>query len=137
MEEKIKDARLTPDTAGKTRSDTTESRSDASLTAQSICTPIGIPPEGKRSEIGSESHITPILDEARLWAAHADLIASIPAEDRAAVKLGILEDYISAGIRQGKPMTTLFLLACLGISIANNDRPFYDGIRNALSYQKS
>ena len=130
MEEKTKDARLTPDTTGKTRS-------DASLTARSVYTPIGIPPEDKRPQNASESHITPILDEARLWAAHADLIASIPAEDRAAVKLGILEDYISAGIRQGKPMSTLFLLACLGISIANNDRQFYDGIRNALSYQKS
>ncbi len=65
MESKIKDARLTPDTAGKTRS-------DASLTARSICTPIGIPPEEKRSENGSESHITPTLDESRLWKAEID-----------------------------------------------------------------
>ena len=137
MESKIKDARHLPDSTEKTRSDTPESRSDSSLTARSICTPIGIPPENKRPQNASESHTTPILDEARLWAAHADLIAALPVEDRTAVQLGILEEYISAGITQGKPMTTLFLLACLGISIANNDRQFYDGIRRALSHQKS
>lgn len=133
MESKIKESRHLPD--GTTEADKNVCLTDEnhSVNARSVYTPIGIPPEDKRSEIGSESHVTPMLDEARLWAAHADLIASLPVEDRTAVQLGILEEYISAGIRQGKPLTTLFLLACLGISIANNDRQFFEDIRRAYT----
>ena len=116
--------------------DTTPRHETASLTARNTLDPIGIPLENKRSQNANTSHLTPVLDEVRLWADHADLIAALPEADRTAVQLGILEEYITAGIRQGKPMITLFLLACLGISIANNDRPFYDGIRNELSHQE-
>ncbi len=107
------------------------------LTSRSSCTPIEIPPGSKSPHNANTSHMPPVLDESKLWADHADLIASLPEEDRSFVQLGILSGYIEQGIKAGKPLGIILQLACLGISIANNDRKFYEDIRTELSHQKN
>lgn len=80
-----------------------------------------------------QSRKTHVLNTERLWSKHADLLASVPEEDKTFVKLGILEEYILTGIRNGTNKDTLLLLATLGVAIANNDKAFYDQVCTLLS----
>lgn len=137
MESKIKDARHLPDSTTEATKSSGLTFENHSVNARSVYTPIGIPPEEKRSQNANTSHMPPVLDESKLWAAHADLIASLPEEDRSFVQLGIISGYIEQGIKAGKPLGIILQLACLGISIANNDRKFYEDIRTELSHQKN
>lgn len=106
---------------------------NASRSSRSTLSPIETPPEDKRSQNANTSHLTPFPDEAKLWQGKEQLLESVPEQDRTAVKLGILEEYILYGIRAGRDTKTLFLLAALGISLANNDRPFFDEVKRSLS----
>lgn len=109
-----------------------ESHVNDCLTPRNSCTPMEIPPGSKSHHSANTRHLEPLLDEGRLWANYADLLSSLPDQSKAAVQLGILEEYILAGIRAGKDLSVLFLLASLGISIANNDRTFYEDVRKAI-----
>lgn len=118
--------------------DNTESCGNVSLTAQndpvsscSTLTPIEIPPEPRSSQNAQKRPLEP-LDETKLWKPHEALLATLPEADQEAVKIGIISEYILQGIRAKKPIQTLFLLASLGMSIANRDRQFYEAVRDSL-----
>lgn len=133
MEYKSNVTRLSASSIQGEHTEPTRSHENGSLTSRNTLTPIGIPPEPRSSQNAQKCPQKPPFDEARLWANHADLIASLPDDQsRQAVKLGIISEYILQGIRTKKNTETLLLLASLGISIANNDRVFFENVRKEL-----
>ena len=133
MEYKSNETRLSSSSIQRDSIEPTRSHENESLTARNTLTPTGIPHDPRSSQNAQKCPQKPSFDEARLWANHADLLASLPDEQsRQAVKLGIISEYVLQGIRTKKNIETLLLLASLGISIANNDRPFFDNVRKEL-----
>ena len=99
--------------------------------SRSTLPPTGIPQEPRSSQNAPERHQKP-FDENKLWKPHEALLSSLPEAEQNAVKIGIISEYVLQGIRARRNTETLLLLAALGISIANNDRPFFENVRQAL-----